>query len=135
MYREYRRALEAFRNVKVILRNRRYESVLRPIELEYLYRAYCCSGYIQYNCFGDFDMALKEDLGAERVWSEIDDSRFYLLLDDKEDAEYIKSTIKRQFNIGALYRVIYKLAMKAGDSYLAEVGHTERKCTRSRNCK
>lgn len=120
---EYRRALEAFRNVKVILRNRRYESVLRPIELEYLYRAYCCSGYIQYNCFGDFDMALKEDLGAEKVWSEIDDSRFYLLLDDKEDAEYIKSTIKRQFNIGALYRVIYKLAMKAGDSYLAEGYH------------
>ena len=68
-------------------------------------------------------MALKEDLGAEKVWSEIDDSRFYLLLDDKEDAEYIKSTIKQQFNIGSLYRIIYKLAMKAGDSYLAEGYH------------
>lgn len=114
----YAEALHAFQKVKIILKNRRRASVLRPMEMEYLFKSYCCSGYIEYNYFRDIDRAIKEDMEAEHIWDEIEYSNYYKMLGNEQD--YIKKKIKMQFNIGYLYRIIYKLANKSGDHYLAE---------------
>lgn len=118
---DYTRALDAFWNVKYILKRRQRAAVLRPMEVIYLYKSYCCSGYIQYHYFREIDKAILEDVTAECIWDEIEQSHFYKIMDDSE--HYMKQIIKKQLHIGKLYRVIYKLANQVGDVSLAEEYH------------
>lgn len=116
----YGDAMAAFQNVKRILGKKRRASVLRPIETEYLYKAYCCCGDIWYNHFGNPHAAIKEDMVAETIWSEIEESGFYAVMAEEADRIYLTNVMKKQFNIDSLRAVIEKLANRVKDYELAK---------------
>ena len=115
----YHDALNMFRNVTEILKSRLEKKQLRPIEIEYIFKAYNLCGYICNKKLNNPRLAILENMQAEDAWEAIGKSEFFEIFSN--DKEVIRERVQRKLNISKIYKVICNLADKIEDRNLKEV--------------
>ena len=114
----YRDALEAFRNIMRILEPRLNADVLRPMEIEYLFKAQNQCAYICNKALGRLGQSVIENQIAVKVWKTINTSSFF------QQAGYVKrprqlwERTKKELCVRKIYNEIVKLAVKLEDDQL-----------------
>lgn len=112
----YTDALEMFRNIGRVLKPRLKAGRLRPMEIEYLFKAQNQCAYICNKILNNPQQSIRENLRAVEVWEAIDRSEFFDLFDPEQ--EVIRRRVKNQLNVSKIYYEIYLLAVKIGDASL-----------------
>ena len=111
-----REALEIFRHVNCILKPRLETKKIRPMEIEYLFKAQNRCAYICNKVLNNKQQSIRENMEAIKAWEAIDNSSFFEFF--KEEEETTRKRVKKELNILKIYMEIYKLADKIGDSQL-----------------
>ncbi len=92
--REEHRARVTFLKFISILSNKAQENVLRPMEVEYLYKTYLFLARMEYRIYGDIYRSIHWCRKAEKLWLRADADRGRNLI---EHVKYNKKIIKEQF--------------------------------------
>lgn len=114
----YREALEAFRNVRRILEVRLEADVLRPMEIEYLFKAQNQCAYICNKAHGNLGQAVIENRIAVRAWKTINTSTFFQRIGDPERPVEIWERVRKELCVNKIYSEILKLAKRLEDEQL-----------------
>lgn len=109
-------ALDMFRNVGRILKPRLQAQNVRPMEIEYLFKAQNQCGYICNKVLNNPQQAILENIGAVEAWDAIEQSKFFEIFNEEEDT--VRKRVKKELNVSKIYTEIYKLADKIGDVQL-----------------
>lgn len=104
-----KKALGAFENVNIILRKKRKHSHLSEMDIEYLYKANCLSGFIYYKYYSDYSKSLQSDLQALDIWNKIDDNTYVMSSSWKFVDIGTHKRLKKKLDVEKLNRVIYHL--------------------------
>lgn len=114
--RQWEKAVKAFDNLEVILAPRLKNMLLRPMEIEYLFKAASQAGEILFREMQQILQAVDRYLFAERVWKAIDDTEFIALVYQDYQAESrVRSRIKEELNIKAVYARLAEIYKYVGD--------------------
>lgn len=117
----WEQAIRAFDNLKVILGPRLQNNVLRPMEIEYLFKALNQSGDILFQNIQDAPRAIEEYLAAERVWRAIDETDFMrAIFSDRGEEERIRKKLKQELNVNRVYSKLAELYRCVGDKEKSE---------------
>lgn len=113
---KWEEAVEAFGNLEVILRPRIKNNMLRPMEIEYLFKAMNQNGDILFFKIQDAIRAIEQYLAAEEIWEKIDKTQFMNMLYQNDGKEtLIKGRLKRELNINRVYERLAELYRQIGD--------------------
>ncbi len=113
-----REALGMFRNVSKILKPRLDAKQMRPMEIEYMFKAQNLCGYICNDFLGNPRLAIIENLKAEEAWDTIEKSVFFHILPKEK---LVRNSMKKKLNIAQIYRIICKLAVRIDDEILRRI--------------
>ena len=112
-------ALDIFRNVGQILKPRLEADYVRPMEIEYLFKAQNQCGYICNKVLNNPEQSILENLEAVKAWEAIEKSKFFKLFGiEKENS--IRKRVAKELNVHKIYMEICKLARRIGDISLEE---------------
>lgn len=112
----WKEAVQSFENMEVILLGKVEENLLRPMEIEYLFKAACECGDIYYRKLYDVHRALREYLFAETIWHAIDSSKFFAIIGmSKEEQIAFKIRMKNELNINRVYSKLSDLYRETGN--------------------
>lgn len=113
---QWENAICAFENVEIILTSRMEEKRLRPMEIEYLFKAASQCGDIRSGKLFHMPEARKEYEMAEKVWDAINQTEFFdmISLPSEEQSAY-KRRIKKELNIRRVYSKLTELYAEVGD--------------------
>ena len=111
-------ALEVFRNIDRILEPRLEMKKIRPMEIEYLFKAQNQCAYICNKILNNPQQSIRENFRAERVWKAIEDSEFFDFFVPEQDV--VRQRVKNQLDVSKIYYEIYLLANKIGDRWLKQ---------------
>lgn len=114
----YREALEAFRNVRRILEAKLNEDVLRPMEIEYLFKAQNQCAYICNKVHGNLGQAVIENRLAVKTWKTINTSTFFQMIGYTARPEKLWERVRRELCVNKIYSEIIKLAERLEDDQL-----------------
>lgn len=90
--------------------------MVRPMEIEYLFKAACQCGDIYNQKLYDVHRALKEYKLAEKIWHTIDSSLFLKIIGFSEDEEdFFKKRMKNELSINRVYTKLSELYRQSGD--------------------
>lgn len=92
--RKRRSARDTFRSLVIILSDKDWEDVLRPMEVEYLYKTYVFLARIEYRIYGDIYRSIHWYQYAEELWLRTDADRGRDLI---KQAKYNKRITEKQF--------------------------------------
>lgn len=112
----WKEAVQAFENMEVILLKKIEGNMVRPMEIEYLFKAACQCGDIYNQKLYDVHRALKEYKLAEKIWHTIDSSLFLKIIGFSEDEEdFFKKRMKNELSINRVYTKLSELYRQSGD--------------------
>lgn len=114
----YQEALEAFRNVRRILEAKLNEDVLRPMEIEYLFKAQNQCAYICNKVHGNHSQAVIENRFAVKVWKTINTSTFFQMIGYPARPGKMWERVRRELCVNKIYSEIIKLAERLEDDQL-----------------
>lgn len=114
----YRDALEAFRNIMRILEPRLNADVLRPMEIEYLFKAQNQCAYICNKALGRLGQSVIENQIAVKVWKTINTSSFFQQAGYAKRPRQLWERTKKELCVRKIYDEIVKLAVKLEDNQL-----------------
>lgn len=109
-------ALDVFRNIGRILNPRLNTKKMRPVEIEYLFKAQNQCAYICNKVMNNPQQSIRENFKAEEVWNAIDQSEFFDIF--APDQAIVRKRVKKQLNVSKIYYEIYFLADRIGDTSL-----------------
>ena len=92
--REEHKVRGTFFKIVSILSDKDQEIILRPMEVEYLYKAYIFLAQMEYRIYGDIYCSIHWYQMAEELWVETDEYRGRVLI---KEAKYNKKIIEEQF--------------------------------------
>lgn len=109
-------AIKTFENVEVVLSGRLKAFQLRPMEIEYLFKALCQCGDIYYLKLHRISKALNRYLLAERIWDEIDSSKFLqeIGMTEEEQTAFFER-IRKEQDIKRVYMRLTNVYKEIGD--------------------
>lgn len=117
--RKRHKARDAFYNLVAILLDKDWENILRPMEVEYLYKTYVFLARMEYRIYGDIYRSIHWYQDAEELWMRADADRGRSLI---EQAKYNKKIMKKQFalwvelnDISVIREQIYSLYKSVED--------------------
>ncbi len=118
---KWEKALQAFENLNIILAPRLQRNVLRPMEIEHLFKAAHQSGDILFLHIQHAPRAIEQYLFAERIWKNIDETEFLgIVYSSSQMQEEIKERMKRELNIDTVYHRLSEIYQRLGDKEKAE---------------
>lgn len=107
------KAIDVFQNVAKILEPRRNKNCLRPMEIEYLFKAHNQCAYVWNKIFRRTTNSLQENYKALEAWDVIKDSIFFdKILGEKGSEGSIRTRTQNELNINKIYYEIAKLNEK-----------------------
>lgn len=107
------KAIDVFQNVAKILEPRRNKNCLRPMEIEYLFKAHNQCAYVWNKIFRRTTNSLQENYKALEAWDVIKDSIFFdKILGEKDPEGSIRTRTQNELNIYKIYYEIAKLNEK-----------------------
>lgn len=110
-------AAHAFESMEIVLSSRIEANKLRPMEIEYLFKAAIQCGDIFYRRFHIVPVAIRKYLFAEKIWKAIDSSLFLSKMgfQIREQINF-KERMKRELNIEIVYLKLENLYRLVGDN-------------------
>jgi tetratricopeptide (TPR) repeat protein len=110
-------ALRMFEYVEIILMPRLTKKRIRPMEIEYLFKAENQCGYIWNKRGNNIQKSIVANLLAEKVWKAIDDSEFIPIICDnnKSEIKRMQERLKRELGIKKIYEELAKLYERIGE--------------------
>lgn len=107
------KAIDVFQNVARILEPRQDKGCLRPMEIEYLFKAHNQCAYVWNKIFRRTVNSLMENYKAVEVWKDIEHSNFFeRILGEKETQGPIRTRTQNELNINKIIYEISKLEEK-----------------------
>lgn len=104
------KAIGVFQNVAKILEPRQDKDCLRPMEIEYLFKAHNQCGYVWNKIFRRTVNSLMENYKAVEAWNAIERSVFFdRILEEQETDGPIRTRTQNELNINKIYYEIAKL--------------------------
>lgn len=111
-------ALDVYRNIGQILTPRLDKRQMRPMEIEYMFKAQNQCAYICNKVMNNPQQSIRENFKAVEVWEAIDRSMFFDFF--SPDQAIVRKRVKKQLNVSKIYYEIYLLADKIGDLQLKQ---------------
>ncbi len=114
---QWEKAVKAFDNLEVILAPRLKSRLIRPMEIEYLFKAANQTGEILFREMQQVSQAIERYLFAEKVWKAIDETGFITLIyHDLPTESHVRDRIKEELNIKAVYAKLTEIYRCVGDN-------------------
>lgn len=113
---QWEKAVQAFDNLQIILSPRLKHKLLRPLEIEYLFKAANQAGDILLEKIQQIPQAINEYLFAEETWKMINETLFFsFAYKDPLRVDYVKHRMKKELNISRVYIKLSEIYQLLGE--------------------